>query len=91
MLKNKIAKMLDLWHPRNLHTSKIVNLQYGIHIRTHTCINALFNVIIITWYTYVQRDGGKKTKPLSTGLLVHLHGGGFVAQSSLSHEVSLML
>lgn len=28
-----------------------------------------------------------KVLPRATGLVIHIHGGGFVAQSSASHEV----
>ncbi|XP_070551317.1 hormone-sensitive lipase-like [Ptychodera flava] len=31
----------------------------------------------------------KKVAPLSKGLIIHIHGGGFVAQSSKSHEMYL--
>lgn len=45
--------------------------------------------------SHVVREGmvgvGKKTnvQPVSKGLIVHCHGGGFVAQSSKSHEIYL--
>ncbi|XP_041373869.1 hormone-sensitive lipase-like [Gigantopelta aegis] len=43
---------------------------------------------------HLKKQGGKlkpdqKTLPRTPGLLVHCHGGGFVAQSSRSHEVYL--
>ena len=31
----------------------------------------------------------KQPLPPATGLIVHIHGGGFVAQSPKSHEVSV--
>ena len=44
---------------------------------------------------FQSKDGtthhGQSPKPKSDGLLVHVHGGGFVAQSSKSHEVQHML
>ena len=44
---------------------------------------------------FQSKDGtthhGQSPKPKSDGLLVHVHGGGFVAQSSKSHEVQHVL
>ncbi|XP_044164248.1 LOW QUALITY PROTEIN: hormone-sensitive lipase-like [Acropora millepora] len=46
-----------------------------------------------TWRKGQSKDGtihqGQVPKPKSDGLLVHIHGGGFVAQSSKSHEMYL--
>lgn len=45
------------------------------------------------WRKGQSKDGtihqGQVPKPKSDGLLVHIHGGGFVAQSSKSHEMYL--
>ena len=47
------------------------------------------------FYIFQSKDGtthhGQSPKPKSDGLLVHVHGGGFVAQSSKSHEVQHIL
>lgn len=36
---------------------------------------------------YGFKKNKKKIQPLSANLVIHCHGGGFVAQSSKSHEV----
>ena len=45
----------------------------------------------VSLFSFQSKDGtihqGQVPKPKSDGLLVHIHGGGFVAQSSKSHEV----
>ena len=45
----------------------------------------------ISLFSFQSKDGtihqGQVPKHKSDGLLVHIHGGGFVAQSSKSHEV----
>ncbi|XP_032236077.2 hormone-sensitive lipase [Nematostella vectensis] len=49
------------------------------------------------WRDGQSRDGSKeegsvsKLKPRAKGLILHIHGGGFVAQSSKSHEVYLRM
>lgn len=39
--------------------------------------------------SYTQAQEGRWERGYSKALIVHIHGGGFVAQSSLSHEVCL--
>ena len=55
--------------------------------------------VLISLFVYVKEKWkslkDKKTsptpvKPRSTGIIVHIHGGGFVAQSSASHEVPFL-
>ena len=47
----------------------------------------------LNYFQTRDKDGNVKYNPHSKqktdGLVVHIHGGGFVAQSSKSHEVSL--
>ena len=42
-----------------------------------------------------DKDGNARhnhhAKPKADGLIIHIHGGGFVAQSSKSHEVGISL
>ena len=63
---------------------------------TFKVININFVTVLCGYFVIFQsKDGtthhGQSPKPKSDGLLVHVHGGGFVAQSSKSHEVQHML
>lgn len=44
---------------------------------------------IKNYEAYVRNNPGRWEKGLCDALIVHIHGGGFVAQSSQSHEVCL--
>lgn len=46
-------------------------------------------VIGIFFNLQIGSHGVGESLPLSDGLIIHCHGGGFVAQSSRSHEVYL--
>ncbi len=57
-------------------TANITRLYIFIHLQTR------------------DKDGNARhiphAKPKADGLIIHIHGGGFVAQSSKSHEVGIL-
>lgn len=67
------------------------------HSYIYLCLVALHHdkknlwFVAVSLFSFQSKDGtihqGQVPKPKSDGLLVHIHGGGFVAQSSKSHEV----
>ena len=59
---------------------------------TAECLTNVVRMMIFSFnFQNVDSDGNapkrSKTKPKADGLIIHIHGGGFVAQSSKSHEV----
>ena len=64
-----------------------------IEIKGRVTVKLVVNIIFSHQLVFVpqSKDGkehhGRSAKPKSDGVLLHVHGGGFVAQSSKSHEV----
>ena len=56
----------------------------------HTCTLACMHVHVV--FMCQNRGFASKKQPLpaSPGLIIHIHGGGFVAQSPKTHEVGGM-
>jgi hormone-sensitive lipase len=54
----------------------------------------LFDYAYIFHFQTRDKDGtirhNHNAKPKADGLVIHIHGGGFVAQSSKSHEVGIL-
>lgn len=61
--------------------------------RTQTEWKVSLDHIFINFQTR-DKDGNIRhnshAKPKADGLVIHIHGGGFVAQSSKSHEVGIL-